>query len=206
MYADNTSVLIAGDSCSHTETLSEDVLSRLLQWFSINKLYLNTTKTQLISFKNLRGNHIPPKIYINNELLKYENDVKILGIHIDENLTWKNHCANLSSKLNSVVYLFRHLKPLLSIPLLLNLYYAEVHSRLIYGICFWGNSSLAKKLFICQKKILRVIAGISAYDSCRSLFGNFAILTLISLYIFMSCVFMYMFTRMNSFLIATSTP
>ncbi|CAH0553784.1 unnamed protein product [Brassicogethes aeneus] len=44
---------------------------------------------------------------------------------------------------------------LLSKNQLINLYYAQIESRLRYGVCFWGMSTLAQDIFIAQKKALR---------------------------------------------------
>jgi hypothetical protein len=53
-----------------------------------------------------------------------------------------------------------------------------------YGIIFWGNSSYSIKIFKLQKRVIRIITGAKNRDSCRELFKNLKILTLVSQYIF----------------------
>ncbi|CAG9823406.1 unnamed protein product [Phaedon cochleariae] len=58
------------------------------------------------------------------------------------------------------------------------LYYAQVESRLRYGVIFWGLSTLAKDIFVAQKRILRSMTGLSQIDSCKDIFKKLKILTL----------------------------
>ena len=53
-----------------------------------------------------------------------------------------------------------------------------------YGVIFWGNSSYAKKVFILQKKIVRIITNTRPRDSCREIFRNMGIMTLYSPYMY----------------------
>jgi len=48
---------------------------------------------------------------------------------------------------------------------------------------FWGNSSCAQKVFLLQKKAMRIIFGMKNRESCRPLFKNLNILTLAKEYI-----------------------
>jgi hypothetical protein len=52
-----------------------------------------------------------------------------------------------------------------------------------YGIVLWGNSSEAKKIFLLQKKVIRIIMGMKHRESCRPSFKKIKILTLTSQYI-----------------------
>jgi len=53
-----------------------------------------------------------------------------------------------------------------------------------YGIIFGGGSSLANKVFILQKRIIRIITNIKPRDFCREVFKNMEIMTLYSQYIY----------------------
>jgi hypothetical protein len=46
-----------------------------------------------------------------------------------------------------------------------------------YGIIFWGNSSDSKKVFILQKKIIRIMMSVKSRNSCRDPFKRLQILT-----------------------------
>ena len=76
--------------------------------------------------------------------------------NIDER--YKSWTSSLCSFLHPIVT---------SVLLGLNKYYAYIHSILSYGIIFWGRSSNVNKLFILQKKIVRIITNSRVRESCR---------------------------------------
>ena len=64
------------------------------------------------------------------------------------------------------------------------IYFAHIKSIISCGIIFWGSSSYANKLFILQKKIIRIITNTRPRDSCREVFKSMEILMLYFQYIF----------------------
>jgi len=64
------------------------------------------------------------------------------------------------------------------------IYLTQIHSIISYGINFWGSSSYANKVFILQKKIIRIIINTVPRDSCREVFKSMEIMTLYSQYIY----------------------
>ena len=57
------------------------------------------------------------------------------------------------------------------------------HSILDHRIIFWGNSTESKKVFLAQKRIIRIMTGSNTRASCKPLFQSLGILTLTSQYI-----------------------
>jgi hypothetical protein len=53
-----------------------------------------------------------------------------------------------------------------------------------YGIILWGISTGHNKVFLLQKKIVRIIANDQRSELCRNSFKGFCILTFASEYIF----------------------
>jgi hypothetical protein len=62
--------------------------------------------------------------------------------------------------------------------------FAYFHSLMKYGKIFWDNSSDSKKVFIPQKKIVRIMMGVKPQNSCRDLFKRLQIVPLTCEYIF----------------------
>ena len=88
LFADDTNLLYEHENY---ETLCMNVnneLSKLNEWFSINKLSLNVKKTNFMVFGN---KHIIEtlKIRINNEDIVKVIETKFSGIYIDFRLNWK---------------------------------------------------------------------------------------------------------------------
>ena len=155
------------------------------EWFNSNFLYLNSSKTTYIRFhthQNRRDQDL--NLSAGNQGIVRSTSTKFLGLTIDQNLNWKEHCNGLSKKLNSLCYMIRNLKSVLAFRDLLTVYHAYVGSRLHYGICFWGLSSSARDIFVAQKRALRCIIGLSQDTSCRSHFASNGLLTLTGIFIY----------------------
>ena len=191
MYADDLAMLVSHASDAGLKKECGRVLSGASDFFAEYSLYFNVSKTKIIRFHNWQRNCGFIDVSIGGVSLPVCDDVKFLGTCLDESLTWRPHCENLSSKLSSIRYLFVNLKPVLTRAQLLNLYYSQVESRLRQGIRFWGNSAWSQKVFIAQKQILRTMAGVPNRHSCGQIFPDFNLLTVHGLYIFETCVYVY---------------
>ena len=65
-------------------------------WFAVNKLSLIVSKTSYMLFGNLNAHF---DIAINGISINRVRVAKFLGILIDQKLNWKDHIANVNSKL-----------------------------------------------------------------------------------------------------------
>jgi hypothetical protein len=108
-------------------------------------------------------------INYNLTVISKVTETKFLGLIIEDTLPWKQHIDIVVNKMSSVCYALRNIKYLVSFETLRQIYYAHVHSIMSYGIIFWGGSSNAKKMFILQKKILRIITNTKPRDSCQEI-------------------------------------
>ena len=63
------------------------------------------------------------------------------------------------------------------------IYFAYFHSVMEFGIIFWGAWVESKRIFLQQKRIIRIMTGSSTRTACKMLFPKLKILTLISRYI-----------------------
>jgi hypothetical protein len=65
-----------------------------------------------------------------------------------------------------------------------NIYFAYIHTHLKYGLIFWGGNSKSKTIFKLEKRVMRIISGVSRLSSCRQLFKDLNSLPLPCMYIF----------------------
>jgi hypothetical protein len=68
-------------------------------------------------------------------------------------------------------------------------YYSLFHSVLSRGIIFWGHSSSTQRLFVLQKRAIRLITGQGNRTSCRQIFKQLEIFPLKSQYIYSILLF-----------------
>jgi hypothetical protein len=84
----------------------------------------------------------------------------------------------------SACYALRNIKHIVPKDTLRVIYFAHIHSIIIYGIIFGGSSYYANKVFILQKKIIRIMTNTRPRDSYRKSFKNMEKMTLYSQYIY----------------------
>ena len=77
-------------------SLNKDLIE-LSFWLNANKIALNVAKTEVILFKT---KHKPCDTVLRLKKLYKTKYLRCLGIKIDENLNWKIHIHDLTSKLN----------------------------------------------------------------------------------------------------------
>ena len=99
------------------------------------------------------------KLKLNKQRLPFSNNVKYLGIKIDENLNWKYHINEVSIKLiraNAILFKIRnYVNP----KVLRFIYFAIFESHLNYSSIVWAqNPGSLKCLIVLQKKALRIIS------------------------------------------------
>jgi len=76
-------------------------LTSLNQWFYINQLMLNITKTNVIKFKPKTTAYVALDIYYKDNVIYEVKSTKFLDMHIDSHMNWKNHVEQILPKLSA---------------------------------------------------------------------------------------------------------
>ena len=129
----------------------------------------------------------------NSSDVRFSVSAKFLGLNLDEDLKWNSHITSLVKKLNSSIFALRSLSGFSSEGTLKLAYHGLFESSLRYGIEFWGFCSLTNfnRLFVLQKRALRIVWGLGPTDSCRERFRQDGILTLPCLLMYHSLIFVF---------------
>jgi hypothetical protein len=180
LYADDTTLGISGAEHKTLFTKIKKAQSLAATWFNSNLLRLNTTKTETVLF-TLK------KVRATTDCIS--NTTKFLGVHLDSTLTWQNHGSYLASNISKNIYILRRLSETVTKVILRIAYFSLINSHLNYGLLIWGHSPISKQLFAYQRKAIRIVGGLRYRDDCRDTFKKLQILTLPSLYIFRSLIY-----------------
>ena len=81
---------------------------------------------------------------LDNDPLIQKDCVKYLGIFIDSKLSWENHIDHVKKKLSSGLAIIFKLRHYLSQNQLKDLYFAFIHSNILYGLEIWGAANKTK--------------------------------------------------------------
>ena len=143
------------------ETVVNTELKQVSSWMKLNKLSLNSDKTQLIFFHSQRHvlNYDSISIKFNNKKLYPVDIIKYLGMYIDKYLSWDFHLMQLSKKLSRACGIISKLRYSAPIETCLQVYYAIFYSHLTYGCNIWGltTEENLNKIEILQKKCIRIM-------------------------------------------------
>nr|CAI5856590.1 unnamed protein product [Callosobruchus analis] len=188
-YADDTNIGMSYESECNTLSHLNRCAENFYKYCVSNGLKVNIDKTVHIPFRVKNSKQLQ-----NHAVLICDKEVpnvdhhKFLGVTLDSKLTWEHHINDITSKLSKAVYLIRRLKTLTSADILRLSYFGLVQSVIANNLILWGNSAHASKVFIIQKKIIRIMAGVHPLYPCRELFKKLGILTVPSLYIYLTVV------------------
>jgi len=184
LFADDTNILITGRNIDTLQENLNSTINAVQTWFSKNNLIVNIDKTSVMFFHNYQKlSPVMPDVLLNARILPVSTVTKFLGIYISENLKWNHHFDSLKSKLNTGYYLLSQLQKITNPHVVRTMYYACFHFHLKYGITLWGGDPKSRKIFLIQKKVIRMLCKVDQNTSCRNLFRMLGILPLPCLYI-----------------------
>ena len=179
-FADDTFIMYSNTKLKSIETIINTELKSVSKWLQLNKLSLNTNKTELIFFHSRQRliNYEGISIKFNGKKLHPVDHVKYLGMYIDKYLSWDFHILQLSKKLSRANGILSKLRHNASIETCLQVYYAIFYSHVIYSCNVWGLTSEEniKKIEVLQKKCLRIMTFSDFNSHTTPLFMNLKLL------------------------------
>ena len=106
-FADDTSIVCCGQKCSLDGKVMK-ILQKTEEYVEMNKLTLNTNKTELMFF--LRDNSDFGSIFYKNEVLTKQKSCSYLGIQIDRNLSFQEQLKKTLKKMAHAIRSIYHIK------------------------------------------------------------------------------------------------
>ena len=83
----------------------------------------------------------PPYLAIKGEQIQISESKKLLGVHINNSLTWTFHIEATLKKCNSLLFLLNRIKQYLNVPARKLFYNAYILPHLDYCFLIWGNAN-----------------------------------------------------------------
>lgn len=190
-YADDTNLLVGSETISDLINKGEELFLKAEAWLGTNRLVLNKKKTNIVIFSTSRCRKEKPEtVKIKDTQINVSDYTKFLGLYIDKFLQWNRHAEYLHKTLNTVCYAIRLISKYMDRKTLKILYYANFESVFKYGIMFWGIRENLERIFLIQKRVLRIIKGMGFLDSCRGAFKNDQMLTVYGVYLYECLIFL----------------
>ena len=158
MFADDACFSF-GHACRRSlESLVNSELTKISKWFWSNKLTLNVDKTCFLLIHR-RREEINLQLKLNGVSLVQKDNIKYLGVTIDQKLNWKSHINNCTAKLSKCLWAISRLRRYTNTSTLRLVYYALGYSYIQYGISLYGGAckSSLHPLLVKQKLIVKII-------------------------------------------------
>ena len=159
----------ADDATFHTHDKILENVEKKLQcgadnakdWSRQNKMHIHYDKTNYMILGALNKQSDPYEfdLRIDGNQIKKTHNQKLLGVHIDDKLSWSSHIDNLCSTISSKISLLRQLSKYVSIDVQKKFYQGYILPLIDYGSVVWGTTSASNldKISKLQKRAARII-------------------------------------------------
>ena len=197
MFADDTNFFYSHRNIKSLFNIMNNELNHVNAWFKANKLSLNNKKTEYTFFHKLsRKDNIPlllPTLTINNISIKRSNQIKFLGIVIDENITWNDQIDIVKRKVSKCIGVLYKAKFILDQKCLKHIYFSFIYSYINYGNIAWAstNQSKLKKIYNKQKHASRIIYNKDKFTHAKPLMKSLNALNVYQINIFQTLILMF---------------
>ena len=139
-----------------------------------NKMQLHYGKTTCMLAGTRQKLNMSRKLNIQVDDISIQNvsKQKLLGILIDENLSWSSHIDYLCSHITTKISLLRHLSEYVPAEILKKYYQGCILSFFDYGSVTWGSASASnnERLTKLQKRATRIILRTDFHTSSERMF------------------------------------
>ena len=137
------------------------------------------------------------KVYISGKEIKNTESCKYLGIFIDCDLKRQTHINYVRNKLLKFTSIFYKIRTKLPEDILKMIYFAFVHSQLLYGIEVYANTTPnhLSKLITLNNKLLRILQKKSSGSHSAKLYKTYNILPVQLLHNFQILTFMHKYVH-----------
>ena len=169
-YADDTQLLVSAKTTKQIKKLLENIIHAAQLWYTKNGLLINASKTEvmIVSKRKITENvHLEIKEEGKTKKLELQKSIKILGIHLDNELNWNKQVNAVNKKAKFSVHNLCRVNHLLPLKTCLILYNSLVASHFNYTDTVWGGCSKKNKnkLQRTQNAAVKSMIGMSKRDS-----------------------------------------
>ena len=196
LFADDLALSFTCNDANECNIICNRELNRLFEWSASNKLSINYGRTKSYFMINTYGNIEQDAFNININGITLENvsQAKYLGVVLDPKLKFNKHIDYIAEKISKSTGILYKLKKLkIPIQILKQIYYSLIYSIINYNICAYGGTynTHINRLFLLQKRAIRLICGESFLAHTDPLFYRTQILKIHDIYRLNVAVYMF---------------
>ena len=163
LFADDTTLHSSHGNLESLSVQMQSNVDQLIEWTELNHMALNSDKTKfmLITTRQKRQNikkQFEPLV-IDNHTIKEVDSHKLLGLIIDNNLSWAAHTTYIRNQIAKKTYALSRIKNVLNAHCRKLFFFAHIQSTLDYASSVWDNCSdqNMKQIRSIHRRSLKVI-------------------------------------------------
>ena len=180
LYADDTTLYKSGFNIQEIETNLQESLNVITKWCEINNMLIHPMKSKcmLVGSKFKLRNAKELKLVINDSFLENVTSQKILGVHVENTLTWHVQIDYVCKQMNSRINLFKKIKHYLNDRSRMLFYNAYILPIMDYCCHIWGkgNNTYINKINKLQRRICKVMLDWTFKTKSTNIYDNLQIL------------------------------
>ena len=183
-YADDSQLIIAAKNQKELILKIENIIKVAHDWYTANCMKANQGKTEILVINrgNLKTENIKIKVKEKGKrkILTPSKYIKVLGVLIDENLSWKKQVLKVKKTATNTIRKLHRINHLLPMDIKIQLYNALVVPHFDYADVIWGGCSveMCRKLQITQNFAVKSITGAKKYDHASASYEKLKFLDL----------------------------
>ena len=177
LFADDACLSYQHCDSDHVNAVINRELGKIDEWLCKNRLFINYSKTKFLLF-NRTAKKSEFSVKVNGFVIEQSENIKYLGLILDDKLNWKAHLKCLKSKLSRSCFMMSKLRYFLDTSTLKMVYYSLFYPHIQYCISDWGGAASChlKPIVSMQKRVVRYVCRVPALTPTNSLFVKTGIL------------------------------
>ena len=197
LFADDTTLFCRSKNLHELSTVINNELGNIIRWLNANRLSLDIDKTNFVIFIPKSKKEQCPTIHINGSSILEVDSAKFLGVIIDNKLNWLEHIKCISRKVAKGTGIIIKACKSFESETLLNLYNALILPHISYCVHIWGTTASIhlQRLYVLQKKIVRIICGVHPRTHTEPLYKALHVLNVEQIRDYSIALFMYKLTN-----------
>ena len=140
---------------------TQQYLDKIFEWTEANQMILNNKKSKIMIFNFTRDFPVSARAALENEILEIIHETKLLGVLLDDELSWDRNTMSLVRRANSRMRLLHKLVEFdVPIPDLIQIYTLFIRSIVEQSCVVWHSSLTVENsqdLERIQKNALKII-------------------------------------------------
>ena len=145
LFADDTTMHTTGKDINDVSNTLQSDVDKLETWSELNHMALhpNKSKFMLVTTRQKRQNITCKSngLKIHGKILEEVNSHRLLGINIDNNLSWSNHVSMLSKKISKKIFQLNRIKHFLDQHTRKLFFHAYILPDIDYASTCWDLAS-----------------------------------------------------------------